>query len=75
MYTESTALTGYINISVTCKEFPNWSAVYNLGNPSTGNWCAGSLFYCNPVINQHRWETLPKWLPINSLYLGPAEDN
>ena len=27
------------------------------------------------VLNQHRWETLPRWLPVNSPYMRSAEDN
>ena len=67
-YMEHIALTGYMSICVLCKEYSNWLGIYSLGNPSTGSWCAGWLFYCPPVINQHRWETLHKWLPVNSLY-------
>ena len=67
-------MTGYIKISIFCNEFLDWLDIYSLGNPSTGSWHAGWQFYCPPVTNQHRWETLPKWLPINSLYLGPVSD-
>ena len=75
MYVESMALTGDVDICLICKEFLNYLGIYSLGDPFTGSWCAGWLFYCPPVINQHRWETLPEWLPVNSLYLGSAQDN
>ena len=47
------ALTSYINICITWTGFSNWLGIYSLGNRSTGRWCAGRLFYCPPVINQH----------------------
>ena len=69
-YTELMAWNGHINICIICKEYPNWLGVNSLGYPSFGSECAGWLFYCPLVIKQHRWETLPKWLPMNSLFLG-----
>ena len=45
MYTKSMILTGYIEICIFRKEFPNWVGIYSLGIPSTGIWCAGWLSY------------------------------
>ena len=59
MYTEPMALTGYIYQNVHTLQGISLLVIYSLGNPSTGSWCAGRLFYCPSVINQHRWETLP----------------
>ena len=36
-YTETMALTSYINIYTICKEFSNWLDINSLGNPSTSN--------------------------------------
>ena len=44
MSTDPMALTGYIDI---CREFPNLLGIHSLGNPSTGSFCDGCLFY-NP---------------------------
>ena len=54
-----------------CKGFSNWLGIHSLSDPFTGSWCADQLFNCPLVINQHRYQTPPKWLPINSPYLGP----
>ena len=73
MYTEPIALTGYIHICIICREIhPYCLGIHSVGDHSTGSRCAAWLFNCQPVINQHRWETLPKWLPMNSLYMVSA---
>ena len=71
MYTEPMALTDYIHISMICI---GWVFVACVIPPLVAGMLTG-LFLLSPVINQHRWETLLKWLPINSLYLGPVYDN
>ena len=72
MYTESMALTGKMKFCIICTDFSNSLGIDSMGNPSTGSMYAGWLFNQCPVINQHRCETLSKWLPMNSLYLGAA---
>ena len=45
-------------------------------NPSTGNWSLVCRWVFHlplpPDMNQHECHSLPKWLPMNSLYLGSA---